>query len=229
MRVSVVIPHYFAKREPNLRTIVAAHQASTRPPDEIVIWNNDAPLTTPIDGARVIQSPWNLGCKARFLAALVTVGDWILFQDNDLMPEPAGLENLLRWSKDYPRSILSFEGRRINSELPYRMWKSIRGSGINKPTRIDITLGRMELVRRDVLMMLLAAFPFRDSTDMDDLAFSVCARTLGTKCFVVPYAEDGANGFVKLDECGVGMSITKRKEYLADRDRCVREWGLRAG
>ncbi len=239
MRVSVVIPHYFAQREENLPTIVRSHVFASRPPDEILIWNNDKPLSVELDqgftgavimkaaSCRVIQSPWNLGCKARFLAALVAVGDWILFQDNDLTPEAGALEDLLAWAQKYPTAILSFEGRRIQPNRPYRVWNSIRGLDQRKPQRIDITLGRMELVRRDVLMKILDVFPFRDDTEMDDLAFSACARKLDVKCFAVPYTK--GTGFVRLSEHGVGISVTNRREYLEKRDRVVREWGLRAG
>lgn len=226
MRVSVVIPHYFAQREGNLTAIVEAHRTATRPPDEILIWNNDGPLSVSLHGVRLIQSAWNLGCKARFLGALVAAGDWILFQDNDLAPERGGLENLCRWAERYPEAIVSFEGRRVEPAA-YKSWKTIRGADKPRVQRIDITLGRMELIRRDVLMRLLAAFPFSDKTEMDDLAFSVCARDLGVQCFVVPYVP--GSGFVRLPEHGVGMSVTHRQAYLAERDRVVSEWFRRAG
>jgi Glycosyl transferase family 2 len=231
VRVSVVIPHYFAQREGNLTTIVEAYRAGTVAPDEIVIWNNDGPLSAALPnmhGVRLIQSAWNLGCKARFLGALVAdpSSDWILFQDNDLAIERQGLETLIAGAGRHPDGIVSFEGRRVEPGK-YKSWKTTRGADKPRDQRIDITLGRMELVRRDVLMRLLALFPFSDKTEMDDLAFSVCARDAGVKCFVVPYGP--GTGFVRLSEHGVGMSVTHRQEYLKERDRVVSEWFRRAG
>lgn len=215
--VSVVVPHYFAAREPNLAILIAALRTGTRPPDEILIWNNDRPLTRPLSGARLIQSAWNIGCKARFLGAFAAIGDWILFQDNDVTARPGTVANLLRHAAKHPDAILSLDGRAIVDGEDYRGSNRVRGRRVKTVTPIDITLGRMELVRREVLMRVLARFPFRDNTVMDDLAFSQAAREAGVQCCVVPCTphEDVSN----LPTYDVGLSITHRNEYYAERNR----------
>lgn len=217
LSLSVVIPHYFVAREPNLPILIGALQSGSRPPDEILIWNNDAPLSSPLAGARLIQSPWNLGCKARFLGALAALGEWILFQDNDVCARSGTVANLLRHGEHHPDAILSLDGRVIGPEDDYRGSTRVRGRRVKAVTPIDITLGRMELIRRDVLMQVLARFPFRDDTVMDDLAFSQAAREAGVPCCVVPClpSEDVSN----LDTHGVGLSITHRDAYFAERNR----------
>src|SRR5688572_14351330 len=184
--LSVVVPHFFAAREPNLAILIEALRTGTRPPDEILIWNNDQPLAKPLHHARLIQSPWNLGCKARFLGALAAVGDWILFQDNDVSARPGTVANLLRHAKQHPDAILSLDGRAMDPGDDYRGSARVRGRRVSVVTPIDITLGRIELVSRVTLMRVLARFPFRDDTVMDDLAFSQAAREVGVQCYVVP-------------------------------------------
>lgn len=215
--VSVVVPHYFVAREPNLTLLVEALRQGSRPPDEILIWNNDRPLAKPLQGVRLIQSAWNLGCKARFLGALASIGEWILFQDNDVSARPGTVANLLRHGRQHPDAILSLDGRAIPAGEDYRGSTRVRGRRVKSVTPIDITLGRMELVRRDVLMRVLARFPFRDDTVMDDLAFSQAAREVGVQCCVVPCTpqEDVSN----LPTYDVGLSVTHRDEYYAERNR----------
>jgi len=220
--VSVVIPHYFAVRELNLPQIVEAWRTGTRTPDEIVIWNNDAPLTVSLPGVRVIQSPWNLGCKARFLGALCATGDWILFQDNDLMARPGTLARLMAYALEHPGAIVSLDGHRDVSGVDGRKWYRVKGCGASEIQAIDITLGRMELMRRDVLMRLLAEFPFRDDSVMDDLIFSACAKRLGVPCLVVPHGKHET--CVNLPTGGVGLSITHKDEYQSERNRVMAPW-----
>lgn len=215
--LSVVIPHFFPAREKNLAQIVAAYRAGTKQPDEILVWNNDAPLSAPVDGIRLIQSPWNLGCKGRFMGALAAAGDWLLFQDNDVSPAPLTVANLVRWAGKRPRAILSLDGRAITPGERYRGSERVRGRGLTEPRRISITLGRMELMHRDTMMKVLAAFPWRDDTIMDDLEFSAAAHRVGVECLVVPC--DRQSEAFGIDTAGVGLSVTHQDQYYAERER----------
>lgn len=73
--VSVVIPHYFAAREPNLRLIVDAFMEGSVAPAEVIVWCN-TPLVHPLPGASIITAHRNVGAQARFLAALAALGRW---------------------------------------------------------------------------------------------------------------------------------------------------------
>lgn len=217
MKVSVVIPHYFTVRNSNLPVLVDALQSGTRPPDEIVIWNNDAPLPFTLPGVRVMQSPWNLHCKARFIAAIAAVGDVLVFQDNDVSARPGTLAQLLKWHREMPEAILSMDGRRVRHGEAYSEAERVRSVKLTAPERIEITLGRMELMSRETMMRVLARFPWRDDTIMDDLAFSYAAAEDGVPCYVVPCGRD--QDVTKLNTHGVGLSVTHKEAYFAERDR----------
>jgi hypothetical protein len=221
MMLSVVIPHFFPQREGNLTTIVQAYAGGTRRPDEILVWNNDAPLARPVDGIRLIQSPWNLGCKGRFMGALAAAGDWLLFQDNDVTPRPETVANLMRWAKKRPDAILSLDGREITKGEAYKGSERVTGRKVTVPTRISITLGRMELMHRSAMMKVLAAFPWRDDTIMDDLEFSAAAARVGVPCYVVPCDKKSEAG--NLDTHGVGLSVTHKDEYYSERERVCQD------
>ena len=205
MTVSVVIPHFYAAREPNLPALVTRLLTGTVRPEEILIWNNDAPLRVRLPApVAVIQSPRNLGCQARFLAALVARGDAVVFQDNDVMVRPRTLAALVRWATRAPRAIWTLDGRAATAE-PYRRWHKIRRI-TGAPQRVTVSLGRLELVTRATVREILAVFPFGEGAAMDDLAFSACARQRDIPIYVPPTEPD--EHLDRLPEHGVGACRT---------------------
>lgn len=218
MKISVVVTHFYRERLPNVPSLVAALAAGTLAPHEIIVWNNDQPVTWPIGmKASVIQSHRNVGCRARFIAALTTVGDHVLFQDNDLMVLPRTLEDMARWSRELPDSIVSLDGYVIAPDGSYSSRRSIRAT--HQPTEMTVTLGRLEIVSRRILLRLLTEFPLVSDGDsmMDDLWFSACARRNGVKIWAVPTV-----GFLNLPTYGVGLSLTNKSAYYEERDRTFR-------
>ncbi len=189
--VSVVIPHYFKAREANLPIIVQALRAQTQAPTEVLVWNNDGPLTRALAGVELIQAPRNVGPKARFLAGLMATSDWILFQDNDLALRPRALENLLYWAGDVdgPPAIWSTEGR-LGLSRGYGRSSIVQGSAVRQLTRVDMTFGRVDLVPRRLLPSILESFPFEPETLMDDLWSSWAATRAHIPMYVVPTPAD---------------------------------------
>lgn len=212
--VSVVIPHYFREREPNLRRIVDALAAGTVRPAEIIVWANE-PLAEPLPGAAVIGSHRNIGAQARFLAALAASGEWVLFLDNDVSPAPRTVENLLHWAR--PDRIVTLEGRSAGGKT-YRESPKHYGRDVSEPLLVAVSLGRGEMVSRRALPRLLAHFPFAPDTVMDDLWLSAAAGREGMPILVVP-AVAGDSDLVNLPEYGVGLSL--RPEFYAERDAAL--------
>jgi hypothetical protein len=166
----------------------------------------------------VIQSPRNIGCQARFLAALMATGDAVLFQDNDVVVRPQTLEALVRCAEEEPRAVWTLDGRCANAET-YRRWHKVRHVTGTRQT-VTVSLGRMELITRATLRELLAIFPFGEQTAMDDLALSWCAAQQQIPIVVPPTARD--ERFDQLDEAGVGWRRTKH--FYDDRDTIARRY-----
>jgi hypothetical protein len=217
--VSVVIPHFWEQRRSNIVTLWRALMSGTVEPKEIIIWNNGAPFDVLPHGISVIQSHMNMGCKARFLAAMCATSDYILFQDNDIMVEPQTIQHLLKWSeKLYQQSAVgtvALEGRVMLKGKPYSQCTCIDGSLLKNPAKIDITLGRMELVSRKIVNQVFSDIPFDASTVMDDIWFSHVLQQRGYGRWCVPYVQT-ASGFVNLPDGG--MAAYRQPDHWRSRD-----------
>lgn len=189
MLLSAVITHFFPSREPNLPIIAQALRSQSLEPDEVLLWNNDRPLDMAPAGFAVIQSPYNVGCQARFLAGLMARGEWILFQDNDIALRPKAIANLIEWAAkaDYP-AIWALDGRRGLSRGYARSVFLAAEDVKGKPIRVDMTMGHAEIVRRSDLIRIMAGFPFGPSGRMDDLQLAGAAELAGVRRYVVPAA-----------------------------------------
>lgn len=213
MTVSVIIPHYYHQREPNLRLIVDACMSGSVKPCEIIVWANE-PLRSPLPGASVITSHRNIGPKARILAAMCVTGDHVLFLDNDVAPHPKTIECLLGSMVGGDMSTL--EGR-IFDGSPYRKTPKVRGIDVGVRTRVDLSLGRGEMLRRYAAQA--AAQRFRLDAEMDDFEFSRAMQESGWGIYVVPCV-DRKSFITNLPEYGVGAS--KDPTFYARRDAEMR-------
>jgi hypothetical protein len=203
--VSVVIPHFWKERQSNILTLYWALQQGTLVPSEIIVWNNDQPFPLLPRDVKVIQAPFNVGCKARFLAAMCASSEYILFQDNDLMVQPQTVAHLVKWHQklDAIGCSVALEGRQLRPGKPYSECEGVDGAGLHEPFKMTITLGRMELVRRDNINEILSDIPFTSETVMDDIWFSHALDLHGCPRWCVPYVPT-ASGFTNINEGGVG-------------------------
>ena len=214
--VTVVIPHFYAEREPNLSAIAEAFLSGTVRPREILVWCNEPLHGPPPKGISVIVSHRNVGSQARFLAALAAQGEKVLFLDNDVCPQPRTVEALLYWQERLGE-IVTLEGR-IKNPGSYRSWRKLYGSSVTEPVEVQISLGRGEMLPRVMLPRLLQHFPFRSDTVMDDLWLSAAAAREGIRMRVVPASKDDAS-LKELPQYGVGLCL--RPEFYAERDAAL--------
>jgi hypothetical protein len=231
--VSVVIPHYYPEREPNLWKIVDAFNTGTIRPLEILIWCN-SPLKNRAlrlqTGVQLFLSPRNVGAQGRFLAALAARGEFVFFLDNDVAPQVKTLENILEWQKVVARnsvlsSILTLEGRIALYNKPYSSWPKKYGHGLVEAMQVELSLGRGELVCRKDLPHILSDFPFDPSTVMDDLWFSAGAMRIGRQIWVVP-CKKGESALTDLPMYGTGLCM--EPAFYAERDLAIKQIALKA-
>jgi hypothetical protein len=218
MRLTAIIPHFYWERTGNLRTIVDSLRSGTVVPEEIIVWNNERDPVT-IAGAFVVQSPRNIGAKARLLAAVMARGERVLFLDNDIAVRRRTVENLLSWScRHWERpTVVTLEGReRPFSGAPYSRWPKVYGRGLREPAPVFLSLGRGEMLRRRDLLAVLPGFPFEDSTVMDDLWLSECFFRHEMSVVVVPCVP-GESDLEDLPMGGVGLC--RQATFNAERTR----------
>lgn len=218
--VSVIIPMFWPERRKNLRPIVQALRVSTIAPIEIIVWNNDTPLTEVLPPeVSVIQCYRNVGCKARFLAAMCAKGDYVLFHDNDLTIHPRTLEQLLDFSERAPNSIVACGwGRRLNGGL-YSQSEPVDGALITQPTPVDLSFGRCELVSRALVNSLLSELPFDETMTHDDVWFSYVAAKHQINRWIIPTS--GTRGQTDIE--GHDQGIWHSPGFYRDRDVICRQ------
>lgn len=214
MTISVCISHIYPERRKNFDRLVPALLGSTRPPNEIIVWNNDSPDFNP-PGCQMIHATPNPGPGARFLAALCARSDYIFFQGTDLMVQPETLDYLCGWLEKAPTSTFGFEGRVLTAGHPYAyaMHHGLDGKDLTTAVPNHISMGRMDIITRDVLLNVLPDVPLFERHD--DIWFSAALVKHHVGRFVVPYTP-GINGFTDLPEGGVG--ICRHPTHLSVRD-----------
>jgi hypothetical protein len=217
-KVSVIIPHFYAARWPNLQVIASALREGAVVPHEILIWNNEAGALPAIDGAQVIQSHRNVGCLARFVASLVAQGDWLLYHDNDMLCAAGTVQDLVMWAQRLGESIVSVDGWNfVDAKRSYAAGVNtyFTGQDLIEPRRVDVVPGHIELVRKDVALRILATFPFIDAPEHDDLVWNACAERLGIPRYVVPSKSSWLSDY--------GLGISREPGFNDRRDQLCRE------
>lgn len=218
MKLTAIIPHFYPERRGNLSVIVRDLCSGTVCPEEIIIWNNEN-YRLLISGALVVQSPRNIGAKARLLAAMMARGERILFLDNDVTVCRNTIENLLFWSTRAinDEGVVTLEGReRPFAMAPYSRWPKIYGKGLAEPRHVFLSLGRGEMVRRSVLLRVISSFPFEETTVMDDIWLSECYARHHIPVQVVPCVP-GDSDLTDLSMGGVGLC--KTPNFMEERTR----------
>jgi hypothetical protein len=182
--ISAIITHFFNKeRAKNLPGIVDS--LFKQDVNEVVVWNNDYTLPEEIQdhllllGARVIQSPVNLGCQGRFQAVRHVMGmpefegsrllgkpEYILFHDNDIIASTRSVEKLVAASLLYPGDIIAGTGERrvYNDKVEF------------------LSRAQFELVPIATVERILTRWKGGEESLHDDLWFSVTAKQMGYEC-----------------------------------------------
>lgn len=221
IQVSAVVPHFFETRERNLGTITESLFAGTIAPIEVIIWNNTpffGGVASPDDRVHIVQSPWNIGPAGRLLAAMIARGTHVLFLDNDTAVRTQTVENLIRWSTQWPWSVVTLEGREGIRGARYGNWPKYYGHDLMEPRRVFHTLGRGELVPKRIVNQALGHFPFDALAQHDDLLLSNAYSAIDVPVRVVPCVR-GISDLADLPMGGEGMC--KSETFHEERNAVI--------
>lgn len=228
-KLAAVIAHWYAVRSPNLHQVIDAFRRGTMVPDEIIIWDNTGDLDPQyFPHASIITSPWNVGCKAKFLGALVSHGEYVFLTDNDVIVQRDTLAHMYETAIQYPsRAIWTLEGHVLGPDKSYRNSAYPTWERVSQLTHVDTLNCRTELIHRDTIKYLLQDILFDDSelAAHEDFLLAAAAKHHGYPCYVIPGNHE--QGFTKIEEHGVGMSVTwgnaPKPEHYETRERLVKE------
>lgn len=206
--LTAIILNYWKPRRKYLSKILETY-------DRYIIWNNDDEI---IDGA--INANKNYGPYIRFLVALLSDSEYVIFQDNDLLLERKTVNDMLEFNKMHPDALVGLWGKNLdNSQYPYT------GNGQSNPTNptlcgemkeVDIIISRTLMMRRKLIPMILEfGLNFEPILRGCDIIASMANKNAGHKNFIIP------GNAILLDEQGIGLWHEKDHFKLRD-DLCIR-------
>lgn len=110
------------ERRPNIPRIVSKLRQSEVPLD-IWIWNNNPVHRVEARGilkaCTVINSTRNFLCPARHALALLCRTKYVMFIDDDILPDKSLVKRLLAFARDAQFSVCGVAGVRLNAEEPF--------------------------------------------------------------------------------------------------------------
>ena len=216
-RVVAVIVAFWQERFENVRQIVKDLHASTRPPDNILVLNNNPAHHLDIEGALVLNSEFNARCRGKMLVALMDVADYYLILDDDTSVNSRTIEKYLEVAHEdcaYGYCGIEFGGGNGNRIMP---------TGINQITEAEYFLGCGLFVSfKAIVNMLIADQKIRINTKWKHEGEDVLIG-LVNKAEIVPMSEE--DGFEDLDWGTEAMAFGSdgltegSMDYLIMRDK----------
>jgi len=222
--VAAILLHYWKQRTDNVKRVIEDLKRGTRPPDKIVVFNNNKDVVfPPIPDVIVINSTHNYHCLMRHAMGLMAGTDLCLFVDDDITLQVNGLAYLLQQHHSYPKAIIGFEGRRLGRDRNAPYTSGSRVHHVSRPTPVDIVLGRVhlchvtKLVNSFVMRSKIGNFSDNSvgSYSTDDILLSLSNRILNrAQNYVVP------SKAIELSERGVGYHGTDKQHYPRRNAAC---------
>lgn len=214
MNLTAVVANFYEERQKYWPQIREALKQSTRPPDKIIVWNNDVRF----HHGRCPESHWIDSTEntllGRYAAIFLCETDYVFVQDNDLVIRPQTIERLFAVARDHQDKIVGVAGCRLGWEDYYaggnRLYTSAKWI---QEGPVDVVLGRCWLAHRKALAPGFARILSENINPgrADDIFFSMCAGG----GIVVPCE------YTNLDEEGKGLS--HEPQHFEERD----EWARR--
>lgn len=216
-RVVAVVCTYWPNRLGNVSQIVRDLQGSTRPPDRLVLLNNNTERPLHHPGVEVINAP-NTTCRGKFITGLFDVADYYLFLDDDTSVGRETIAALLRYA--HPDICTGYLGCWIDETGSVNAGKRLWPHDATDVTPCDTFCGCAMFVsfRALVRMVMLEAHvrtPDKWPHEGDDILLG-----LANPSVVVPLR--GAECFVDLGYQGQAMCYSD-DNYYGMRDTFTRD------
>ena len=212
MKITAVVLHYYPERTKNIPTIVRDLRSNSRPPDEIIVFNNNPEMVYKDKTITVINSGKNYGGRARYPIALLEPSDYYYFLDDDVTPCKNTIKNFLKYAND--NCCYGYWGKIINPEdINYQGGKDFFGIRMNKPQEVDLLIGKgtffvsfsafRNMIRTEE-KLLKEGFVFGREEDL--------ILSMSNKPFTIPAKKD--EYFTDMPEGGVGYFLTSEHYEL---------------
>lgn len=189
---------------------------------EIIIWDDSASLDpASVDPARVIHGCSVFGSSVKFRAANICSNELIMVADDDVIPKPGLVLDLLSHRMSLIKSgqpnntVVSIYGRRVAKQTGYKANRRITSKTIDTAAQVS-WCGRLSLSPIETYLV-----PMQGCSDMrlDDLYWSWQLAQRGVPIWVIP-TDRWENASHATDE----YSLSKSDGFFKLRDDFVRQW-----
>jgi hypothetical protein len=213
--VEVLVMAHYAQRSENMLKLINALKNQTYKHMYITVFD-DGEIDLDVEGVNYIRTTDMYHITARNSLAAMSAADYVLTIDDDMIPGTRYVENLIKYARNLPGSIIGVEGGRlVPGDTPYT-------SGMTESTHIMVEVDYL------IRSMLLPHKVIGASVDMhcrnrekigsefiDDLLFSLANKyMLKNTNFIVP--AKGDFGYDNISDMGVGQS--KSSQHYLTRD-----------
>jgi glycosyltransferase involved in cell wall biosynthesis len=192
-KVSVILNCY--KRPDTLNQQIAALEAQSVAPHEILIWQNKGnledfqPIQPVLHNHASAVSNFNWGVWSRFAYALNSTGDYICLFDDDTIPGENWLENCLV-NHSRQRGVYGTIGV-VFHDLDYRNYKRYGWAEPNEHAQEVDIVGHSWFFDREVLGKFWSEAPVpQHELSGEDVHLSYSAQKLGLNTYVPPHPRD---------------------------------------
>ncbi len=159
MKITALITHYYPERLYHIKRIIQDLKNSTRPPDTIMVFNNDSHVIIKEEGVICINSTHNLSGRAKYIACLLDPADYYVLLDNDITVGRKTIEHLI---SVIPPNSMSFctaqQGVLLNSKL-FHERKTISEFDVDEPVKTDTLIGSFVFCSFSALVKMLEVEP----------------------------------------------------------------------
>ena len=188
-KITVMLNVY--KRSSNFGNQIAAINAQTLQPWEIMVWENGTEHVPDEyrQGLSITRAAKNFGVWARFAHALNASGEYICVFDDDTIPGERWLENCFRTMLETP-GLLGTRGVIFDNPNAYSMNRDVGVYGANETTQQVDIVGHAWFFKKSWLATFWGALSDRFEEDIagEDIHFSyVLQRYLNLPTLVPPH------------------------------------------
>lgn len=202
--LTALVTAYWQERFENVDRILLDLQRCNRPPDTLIVLNNNPAYPNHFDnreGVLVIKGH-NWECRGKYVAALLSYADYYLLNDDDIT---VGRNTTRRLMEDaHPGCITANRGVTLAGDSFYE-GRVYDADGISEPVHIDGFCGSSLFTSHDALIKTIAAeMPLRSKwpTEGDDILAGLANRGQSR---ILPM--QGEDAWLNLSDCGVAMNM----------------------
>ena len=162
MKVTAVVLQYYPERIQNIPRIISDLKNSSRPPDRIIVFNNNPTIRNTDhlkeDGVVYVDSSFGFLGRAKYIACLLDFADYYVLIDDDMSVSKNTLSHLLSIipSSTINRTFCTAQQGAIMNGKLFHERKTITDVEITKPVATETLIGSFVFCSFNAIVKMLS-------------------------------------------------------------------------